>query len=181
MISIYEKDLTKLKIILIVAIIASITLVGYSYGYTLEKETKDVSIRTIYNTGRNSCILNNNDFYSDSEGLIKGIECRFTVMGENNTNEDLNYKIVLKNSENNNINGEFVKVLLMNKERNLEIGPFNGKVLDNSLEEEIKIIKNSQFNDEYVIKMWLSKEELLNNNWYDTLNGKFLIKIDVIY
>ena len=39
-------------------------------------------------------LLTSNDIYSNQDGQFKGIECKFTVMGVNNTNKDLNYKIV---------------------------------------------------------------------------------------
>lgn len=183
--SIYEKDISKLWFILITTIVLSIMLVGYSYSYNVDTinniNEEDISIQTVYNTGRNTCIVTNNDIYNDLEGTLKGIECKFTVMGYNNTNEDLSYKIVLENNGNSDLNSDFIKINLVNKNNSLQIGPFLGNVLDNNkFEEKIKVNKNSKIYDEYIIKMWVSEEELVNNLWNNMENSKYSVNISVI-
>lgn len=181
--SVYEKDISKLWFVLIMTFFCSITLVGYSYSYNVDNINKnDFSLTTVYNTGRNTCMLTGSDIYSDKDGLYKGIECKFTVMGYNDSNNDLSYKIIIKNNQQSSINNNLIKMYLVNNRNNFKIGPLSGDNLFNgSLQEEIKVLKNSSIFDEYSLKMWISEEELINNNWYNLENNKFIVNIDVIY
>ena len=180
--SVYEKDVSKLWFILIMTVFLSIMLVGYSYSYNDEDINKNnFNLTTVYNTGRNTCIVTNNDVYSNKDGQYKGIECKFTVMGYNNTNKDLNYKIVIKNNPNSSINNNLIRMYLVNNRNDFKIGPFNGNIINNQIEEEIEVLKNSNIFDEYILTMWISEEELINNSWYDLENNKFIVNIDVIY
>lgn len=167
--SVYDKDVNKLWFILITTILLAIMFIGYSYSYNVDEINNDnLSLMTVYNTGRNTCMLNTE--YSNS------IDCLFTVIGYNKTNNDLNYKIMVNYDKNNTINNELIDISLINKKDNNVINSFNGKFLEikNNIK-DINVIKNSEIFDEYILRI------STNRNMINNINGKYLVNIGVIY
>lgn len=173
MLSVYEKDLSKLKLILLITILLSISLIGYSYSYNTLDENKDYYLTTIYNTGKYNCQLTRDNQYNLDDGT--GVECFFSVMGYNNTNKDLVYKIYISDDKNNNIDGKYINLSLYKKNKYLL--SFNGKNIENRFYQEVVINKNSEFYDEYKIKMWFNDYESIN---FD-LSDKFIVNVDVSF
>lgn len=167
--SVYDKDVNKLWFILITTILLAIMFIGYSYSYNVDEINNDnLSLMTVYNTGRNACMLNTE--YSNS------VDCLFTVMGYNKTNNDLNYKIMVNYDKNNTINNELIDISLINKKDNNIISSFDGKFLEikNNLK-DINVIKNSEIFDEYILRI------STNKNMINDIRGKYLVNISVIY
>jgi len=165
--SVYDKDVNKLRFILIITVLLSVMLMGYSYSYNVDYvNNDDLELTTVYNTG--SCIVNTE--YNNS------VECEFTVMGYNRTNNDLNYQIVVNYDKNNTINNELIDISLINKKDNNIISSFNGKFLEikNNIK-DVNLIKNSEVFDEYILKVSTNKNMIYNTN------GKYLVNISVIY
>lgn len=179
--SVYEKDVFKLKVMLIITIVLSIILVSYAYFYNFNNKEDNVYLTTVYNTGVNSCVVDNTNVLNDLEGPLKGVSCKFTVVGYNKSNKDLSYKIILKNNPSSILNSQFIKLYLVDSNSNVQVGPFNGNILDNNFNEEIKILKNSEVFDEYTLKLWVSEEELINNNWYSLDKGNYSVNVSVMY
>ena len=178
--SVYDKDMGKLWFVLILTIVGSVSLLRYSYSYNLESSNKqDALLTTIYNSGENTCKITNNTIYNE-------VECKFTVMGYNKTNENGKYKIdyirfVDENDQNNTINSNLIKIDLINKKQsiNLESISLEGIEKKSLILKEVEIPANSSdIFDGYIIRMSIDSDNFFSNYLN---NGQFKINIDVIY
>lgn len=146
--SVYNQDIGKLWIILLISLLFSISLIGYSFSYKNDHIDDDnFKITTVYNSGKNTCCTLNNDY-------------KVSVMGYNKTNEDVEYQIYVKLDDD--FLGENMIFIVINKESNLyqefdltditdnefKIGNFKiSKNVDNYLEEYHFILKSNENKD----------------------------------
>ena len=142
----YLKDIKVLRLMLIIAIIGSLTLIGYSY-YKSEN-SNDYSINIVYESG--------NSVYR----LGQSYEYKFGVMGYNNTNEDLVYNLYAYKNTKEGIQIDDNKMIMLLKENDRVIKePFIPYDINQGLFiGQFSIPKNSgNFSKEYEIVLGINK------------------------
>ena len=169
--SVYLKDLKQIRIILFFTIIGSLILIGYSFFYSYKSSLYNINI--IYNSGYNTYRLGN------------GYEYNFSVIGYNNTNNDLTYNLYAYPGINKEgIRYKDQEVVLFFKENEKIIkGPIVPLNINNGLFlGQFIIPKNtSDYYSNYEIIMALNSDILgdINNeldNYYNVDVKLFLIK-----